>query len=979
MRFVITGLLLVCFLAGAVLAETIEIDTGGDPDSRFELRNYVLPDGSSVVLYILEAHPLTITVGEQKLTAEYVEVDLERRELRVTGPGSFYNGSELVEGTDLIIELSAETFQSRDVLVVTDAADIIGTEAFRVPGQISVTDGYFSPCSRCGQVVDDYGFHAGRLELFPGDRLVAFDVTLQIRGRNILRLPVMVVPLAPQERQPRLAIEQGTDSEKARVSLDWPYVAGMNAYGTFSVRYYADIDTAETGGLSGRMLGGSIETAYLGGGIDHRFFSDAGVGSFRLFYVPAFLNDEAEGGRDRPEVNFRFSWLTEVDAAQLTGPASEVLIERDDARRFGLVEYRVNLTQEHDDVTATFSSRSFIDLYPADDIREPSWAGRRDPRRTLLDFSVSPTDRDPLLLGPLRFSSLLLQLAVFEDAASPAMRAVTTRPVLQVGRLQQQHAIELTPLPLWTGLELRGRNRFSGFYYSSGQRLIDWSTNLDAVQLFGEKARLNLTYRRDVTEGETPFRFDQLTLRERSELLGSLSVTPFRWLSLSTRTGFVVSDTRNPRVIGWQNLESEVALFRNLSWLDVVFSNSRNLREGDPGNLVSEVTLSAPGRGVSAKFTAKYVHDLDPTWSEEGVESVNETSSSVRGSVTVEKVRVDFGWGYNFEPAPPEPGEAWQYWEPFTFSVTLGSLRRGDETAGFRVNYERDLNEGLARRLDYEVRFKLGELEVSAEQRYRLPRGGTDRSALRVEYPGVAQLEVTGLALLPGSWLGIEDDEDAVRDYSVALTDAPETGPQLWQVKYSTRFDPKLATLSGETGGRRNTTLELRALAEDQLLGSTRFSVDLFVDLPLRDDQLASSYLRRASLTVGSDFGSRVGLQGSFGYRGTYSAAEDEITRGELSITNLALTVRVLDDLYLGAILNDVWDLTGNSPHQLPFNLQPEFLVIWNRCCWALHGSWNSSSGQVKIALTTPGSSSGLIETIDTPLLLPGRKAGMNP
>jgi hypothetical protein len=961
-----------CLLAGA-RAETIEIDTGGDPDSRLEIRNYMLPDGREAVLYVLEAHPVTIRIGEQVLSADYVEVDLTRREIRVTGPGRYDNGSESVEGLDLIIELADETFQSRDVLVMTSAMDIIGAEAYRIPGQISVTDGYFSPCSRCGQLVDDYGFRAGRIELFPGDRLVAFDVTMRIRGANILSLPFLVVPLAPPERQPRLAIEQGSERERARISLDWPYASGPNAYGTFSVRYYADVDPAGKGGLAGRLLGGSVETGYLGGGITHRYYTSTGAGSFRIFYVPSFLDDAVPEGRDPAQVNFRYTWETQVDAADLSGPAAEVLIERDDARRYGLVEYRALLTQVDETVTTTFSARAFFDLHSDDSVVDPSWFDRRNPRRTLLEFSVSPTSTVPFEFGALRVSRLLLELGVFEDSASPSLRGVTTGRFVQAVRVREQHSLELTPLPLWSGFELRGHTAFSGYYYSTGQRMIDWNTRVGGTQRFGDLGQLSLTFNRNVTEGETPFRFDQLTLRERTDLDAGLTLTPFNWLSLSTRTAFVFTDNRNPRAEGWRPLESRLTLFGNLSWLAVIFSNTRDLQDGDPGNFVTEVTLRTPGRGLSGTLTAKYIHDLDPAWAEAGAEPVNDTASRVKGSVTTEDLRVEFGWGHNFVPQLPEDDAAWTYWEPFDLSVALGSLRENDRKAGFRVVYSHDLNEKRARALEFEVRFRLGEMEVHANQRYRLPQGGTERSRFRVTYPGVLQFEVTGLTLLPGSWFGIEDEGTAVRDYTLSLTDSPVQGPQLWQIRYSTRFDPNLTTLTGDTGGRRNTTLELRALAEERLIGSARFSVDLFVDLPLRDDALASTYLRRANLTLGSDIAGRVGLQGTLGYRGTYSAVDDEVTRGELRIDNLALTVRVHDDVYLGAVLNDVWDLTGNNPQQPAFNLQPEFIVIWNRCCCALHGSGNSSTGQVKVALTTPGATTGLVEVIETPLLLPGR------
>lgn len=968
---------LFCLLLTLVLAagaqQQVNIDTGGDPDSRLELRNYMLPDGTTVTFYVLTGNPVTITVGEQELRANHVEIDLQRQELRVIGHGTFISGSETVEGMDLVIDLSGETFSARQVLVITGAVDVVGAEAYRVPGQISFTDGSFSPCSRCGQQVEDFGFRAERLELFPGDRLVAFEVTMLIRGREFLHLPLMVVPLAAPQRQPRLLIAQGTETERAQVALDWPYVSGPNSYGTFSIRYHADVDPAGTG-LARRLLGGAIETQYLGGGLSHLWYTDVGAGTFDFMYVPSFLDASHPAGRQLAQFNFRYSYATVDDALPEGAPRAEVLVERDDTRRHGLIEYRALLLQPSDPVMVRVFTQGFFDLIAGDSVIDPSWFGRRDPRRTLFELGISPLDDSPIVLGVLRLSRLRLEGGIFEDATNPALRSVSTSLLSQAARLHAGHTIEMPGVTLWPGLEISGRNVFGGWYYSSGQRLIDWSTRGVATQQFGEWGRLSLTFTRELTEGETPFRFDQLPLRERTDATAELRVVPARWLTLSASTGYVFTDSRNPRAEGWQPLTATATLFDNVSWLSLVLRNQRDLETGDPGNLDVELTLRQSGRGLNASLGVSYIHDLDPEFSRDGAVPENDTSTALAATLSWENVRIEFGWGYNFEPSVPDnPDEPLRYWEPFELDVMLGSMRSGDDTPGFRVSWARDLNYDRPSEFEYEGRFMLGRLEISALQRFRLPQGGLERSRLRVSYPGYLQFEATGVMLLQPEWVWLPADEDQARTVTLALTDAPLRGPQQWQVRYATTLDPRMTTLAGGTGGRRNTTLELRALLEQERVGDGFFSVDLFVDLPLRDDALARSYLRRATVSLGMDWGGRVGLQGSLGYRGTYSAALEEVTRGELALNNVALTVRVLDDLYVGAVLNDVWDLTGNSTTMARFNFQPEFLVMWNRCCWALYGSWNSATGQVRIALTTPGASTGITEVFNTPLLLPGR------
>src|SRR5699024_2323365 len=137
----------------------------------------------------------------------------------------------------------------------------------------------------------------------------------------------------------------------------------------------------------------------------------------------------------------------------------------------------------------------------------------------------------------------------------------------------------------------------------------------------------------------------------------------------------------------------------------------------------------------------------------------------------------------------------------------------------------------------YEARAAVGPLELFASERYRLPDGGVDRTSFRVTYPGYVQLEAAGMSFIRPEMIFLPTDDEQVRSHTWTLSDAPDFGPQRWQVRYRTTLDPNMTTLTGETGGRRDTSLEVRVLLEDEPLGASSFSVDLFVDLPLRDDR----------------------------------------------------------------------------------------------------------------------------------------------
>src|SRR5690606_23546003 len=158
-----------------------------------------------------------------------------------------------------------------------------------------------------------------------------------------------------------------------------------------------------------------------------------------------------------------------------------------------------------------------------------------------------------------------------------------------------------------------------------------------------------------------------------------------------------------------------------------------------------------------------------------------------------------------------------------------------------------------------------------------------------------------------------------------------------------------------------------------RVIGPARVSVDGFAEFAWRDDVQAVTYLRRANLGFGVDLYERVGLQGTLGYAAGFSPGTQQVTSARLTLSEVALVVRPIDELYLGVVLDDVWDLTGGDPNRL-VELRPEFTVVWNRCCWALYGSWDSATGVVAITLTTPGADQGLRQVFGTGLVLPPRR-----
>src|SRR5690606_5466576 len=445
----IAVLFLAVWLSSLATAARIVIDAASDPDSRLDIRTLVLPGGEEVQLYVIEGDGLVITIDEDVLTADHVEFDLTNRLVRVVGFGSFTTGGETVEGYGLMIDLGAESLQADDVLIITEAIDVKGDSASRVPGLIRVALGEFSLCSRCNQEVEDYGFAAERLELYPGDRLVAFDVTVLIRANPVLHLPLMVLPLAQPDRQPRLEYRTGTASERALIAVTWPYVAGPDAFGDVGFRYYADV---EPGGsrVGDALLGGSVVRSYLGGSLAHRFYTERGKGRLLVDYTPSFVEG---GARTDPQFQVRFDY---ADEEVLGPPQLQVTLQRDDAVRPFIWEAGVLSMHVDQGVRGVFSSQVFIDLEPGDAFVTPSYASGRVPLQTLARLELQPETLDNLSLGALRLDRLLLDIGAFEDRSNPINRSAALTPTVTSGRVRESHALSLSHQSLWRGAALLG-------------------------------------------------------------------------------------------------------------------------------------------------------------------------------------------------------------------------------------------------------------------------------------------------------------------------------------------------------------------------------------------------------------------------------------------------------------------------------------------------------------------------------------------
>jgi hypothetical protein len=306
--------------------------------------------------------------------------------------------------------------------------------------------------------------------------------------------------------------------------------------------------------------------------------------------------------------------------------------------------------------------------------------------------------------------------------------------------------------------------------------------------------------------------------------------------------------------------------------------------------------------------------------------------------------------------------------------VTAGSIEQAAllgtlALPGARVTYVRDVNRGETQQLGLEFAASLDPFELYLRQELDFVQNRLGNSRYVFNWRGVLGFEATGFAALPLEWFGLTPDPLAAQNWVFQLRDLQRPdGVEAWSLRYSTTFNPALAEgLGGFQGSRLDAFVNVPTGA----VGPLTFGVDLAANLLVQDDLLPVSYLQSANLLLSAQLAERVGLQGTLRYRSLFDGTA--VTGSTLEFADLALTVRVLDDVFVSTIFNDVWDFSGANPEQSPWNLQPLVYVVWDRCCWALYGSWDTSSGRVSLGVGAPGGSEGLQQEFETDIRLPGR------
>jgi hypothetical protein len=939
-------------LAGVAAAATVTIDTGGDPDARLELRSVPLPDGSVRDLYVVAAERVTVRREDLTIVASRLEFDPAAGRVRIVGRGRVERPDEVLVGDDLIVDLDDGRLEGRDVWVLTDRLNVFGARADRVDGRIRLLSSDIAPCGGCGQEVEDYGFLAERVEILPGDRLIAWDVVLLLRERPFLPIPLLVLPLAEPSRLPRFSLERGGDDGRTTVALDWPYVAGATAYGTLRARLRLDVDPEAGGPIDGRLLGGRVEAVYPEGGLVHRFYDERGSGSVVVDARPPYEDED----RSRPWLRFEATYQSDAGAP---GPDVEARLARDDQRRPDLLEVEARLAAETGDGPALrveLEHRAGVPLDPEASL-DPSWDGPSTARQVPFRLQVR-TIGPPLRAGTgsLSLAAASIEAGVFDDQPNPVNRSALARAEDSAGRLAVRHRIEWAPTRLGP-FEIDGVNDFAGWYYATDERQVDWEARLQVRLPLGERGSLRVSGVRDAAEGETPFAFDRIRLRTRSELRAALDLRPFTGARLTGEGGYVVEDDRAPDDVGWTPTRLRLSLFGTTRWLDASVEHRADPLLRDVGTLALDASLGTTSGTWLARAEASATLDLDPDLTPDRFGSPARDTGAGEGSLRAglrDRLVVRADAGYDAQATADEPFA----WRPVRLTATAGTLQDGDAVPGLEAFWAFDPESGETDEAGYRATLDVGPLRAEAEQRFRAQGEAPGTHRYTLVYRGVARATLEGPELLPAAWLGLEPDPSATRRTTVRLRDDGADPGIRFEVVYRTDRVP-----IGDLEERRRTRLEATVrLAERRFAaGFVAAAVDGFAEVALPDDAQPSGYLRRASLTASLELATRLGVQGTVGYRGVYDLVAEEVRSGRLSFEEVAVTVRVNEELYLGAALSDVWEVVEDDPlPDLAFDPRPILYATWDRCCWALYASWDTRDGELVVTLGAPGAREGL-------------------
>jgi len=930
-----------------VEAQTLElrnVDVAG-LDGKLETQEFIVIAGARVELRL----------DASTVVATRVEFNKTRRTLTLVGKGKYINvttdkngvsSTQTLEGDNLVVDLSSEGVEGADVLVSTAQLDVIGGEIQRIPGQIRVQGGYFTPCGKCGETPNDYAFRARELIIYPGDRLVAYDAQILLADEPVFFLPVMVFWLGDKQHQPRLEIGRD-DTDGYTALLDLPYVLGDASYGFSKLRFYQNRDP------------------FLGFGADHtsldllgRLFGGTDSLKFQVLLTPLPLT-LTKNGTKTPEFtgdflgrylyDYNLDWNGTLNLLSASGLKFGLNIKRVDSDGkggFNTNPFTSELTTTDFNVSSTLPDLSVALRYNDQYDHGP----RNNQSSTLLEPVPSKLNRPELELDfnpwqkPFGIEGFSVDAKTTfglytgrVNPANPSARAEAkgSDRSVEAGRFEANYNLRYNTA-LWSDASFELSNVYTGRFYTS-QNPLQVTTSTSAPPENDELARLernvNVTFGASVTqrlgtvgslstrydfsrqEGESPFLFDAPgAARSNKTLTASLDLQPQPWFSV--RANQVV------------NLDEQKPDLQN----NAQFSAGLNL-----GLLVPELPLTLSGTLERNFFKAEFPGTLE------------------RWTASANYLRYGLSAGLNTGWTAANPNQvgvgqvAKNRFDPLVVRAGYTDLGGAGSIEG---TVSRDLN------LDTPTQgtFSFSGIQVGAplesrlrvEARENFDFQNTSVNGIQALSLGNNRLELSHNFKLDDGVVEAEDDKlenkGNLNLNFTATQGQGQGGNSSLTLGYGGPYD-----LNRGDWTTPLFTASYSRLDGVQSLGANVTFKAKGLDQP--DWELSSASLS-GNLVLVTD---RVAFQGNLNY---YRTRQSDSTYETLSFKPLSLTFALgsgpRPGAYLTTELVQDFILQKGGVVLEPQPLRPVIRLVIDRCCWALRSEIDLKNGSFKIGLSLP-------------------------
>lgn len=905
---------------------------------RLELRN----EGDEE-LVILSGNPVKMLRGGERIEAPKVIYNRTAKRLMLSGGVRYFDKKgQLIEAAELELNTANESFEAIEVKIDSGDVFLSGPICQRAAGTILLQEGYVTPCQRCQQEVNDYAFRASEVVLYPGDRIIARGVWVLLKEQKTLYLPVMLLYL--NSRKPKLEVAQD-DTDGLVVNAELPYVNDFGI-GFTLLRYYE---------RRGWAIG--LDQYGIGPAKEH----------YQVMYIPPPVGADklpASDPRKDGIWKYNLSYLLEDPEYRLEGtvrrdddPRTDPQFEgggQPDATTFKL-EFQTKPTDLNPEPTYRLTLDGYLD-HNFDLLPNESYTPQRLPEAEIkFDRGIQG-----------EFSLTGRAMAGFYHALSNQLNrsARLLGTYINAGRLQLEHNSSYRPTPPWPGFSLNLSNHFVGNYYTTQnpdgeyERLINWSTQISIGQSFGPLS-LSAAYNRNIIEGETPFQFDFQRPSNTSHLEFKLTYAPdpiFNFEALAYRD-YSSNLSSNSAPLARFSITSRPA-----DWLSASASLSRDLEAGHWGILSSRLDVTPTPFSLNLTYERSVEVGIDRQWT--GSVSYSPIPFAFRASTAYRWTNIDeFNALLGFCTTANQSNCILPIYRFDPLQLSASYNPEGNSNS---ISHTRDLNNGQAVSTVLNVALLDGDTSFSLRQ-----------TLTHLYFPWPDPLTTAFTPVAP-SLSGNINFTAGLHTFILSNTvyfNTPELvtdfeGNADLGLGYSYSAGQYSANLTGRWNFVRNywinPRLTLSAQVSDPSYVLQQVSAEIHLgewNLPDTPDDESKAYLRSlnflgeielvpAPLRTTDPPG--VAVQGSL----SLNRLTDGSGRFSVGLTNFGPTFSFLGEEQTRVYLRMLWN-TQNQPFYFPnlenTLLKPKFVVIFDRCCWALRVEADSYAQSFKISFVLGG------------------------